>query len=196
MQLGSNDLTNADPLHVGSAIDDFFRLLHDAYNVQVICVCRTLMRQDKLAYNCKAKKLTKYLRVVLETVTYANFRGHRGFRRPSKNVYLRDGVHLNSLGQDKFYRSLRGAILGGLSLITVPTHSIFSVPNRALIIYVPRHALLFCCDSLFFFYVALILISMFYYGCTQCYYSSIELLFAFSAFDSTVCTGDGLIFVS
>ena len=29
MQLGFNDLTESDPLHVGSAIDDFVRLLHD-----------------------------------------------------------------------------------------------------------------------------------------------------------------------
>ena len=34
MQLGSNDLTDSDPLHVGSAIDDFVRLLHDAYGVK------------------------------------------------------------------------------------------------------------------------------------------------------------------
>ena len=29
MQLGFNDLTESDPLHVGSAIEDFVRLLHD-----------------------------------------------------------------------------------------------------------------------------------------------------------------------
>ena len=39
MQLGSNDLTDSDPLHVGSAIEDFARLLHDTYGVKVICVC-------------------------------------------------------------------------------------------------------------------------------------------------------------
>ena len=35
MQLGSNDLTVSIPLHVGSAIDDFVRLLHDTYGVKV-----------------------------------------------------------------------------------------------------------------------------------------------------------------
>ena len=47
--------------------------------------------------------------------------GQRGFWRQSKNVYARtrDGVHLNSLGQEKYYRiSLRDAILGSLSLLT------------------------------------------------------------------------------
>ena len=41
MQLGSNDLTDSDPLHVGSAIADFAGLLHDTYGVKVICVCQT-----------------------------------------------------------------------------------------------------------------------------------------------------------
>ena len=47
--------------------------------------------------------------------------GQRGFWRQSQNVYARtrDGVHLNSLGQEKYYRiSLRDAILGSLSLLT------------------------------------------------------------------------------
>ena len=45
MQLGSNDLTDSDPLHVGSAIDDFVRLLHDTYGVKVVCLCQTIMCQ-------------------------------------------------------------------------------------------------------------------------------------------------------
>ena len=44
MQLGFHDLTDSDPLHVGSAIDDFVRLLHDTYGVKVVCVCQTIMR--------------------------------------------------------------------------------------------------------------------------------------------------------
>ena len=67
MQLGSKDLTDSDPLHVGSAIEDF----------------------------------------------------EKGFWRQSQNVYARDGVHLNSLGQEKYYRTLRDAILGSLSLFTI-----------------------------------------------------------------------------
>ena len=64
-----------------------------------------------MVVNRKAKLLTKYLRVVLEPISYAIFWGHRGFWRPTLNFYARDGVHLNSLGQKKYHRSLRGAIL-------------------------------------------------------------------------------------
>ena len=118
MQLGSNDLTDSDPLHVGSAIDDFVRLLHDTYGVKVVCVCQTIMRQGAVVFNRKAKLLTKYLRVVLEPIPYAIFWGHRGFWRPTQNFYARDGVHLNSPGQVKYHRSLRGAILRSLSLFS------------------------------------------------------------------------------
>ena len=121
IQLGSNDLTSETALPVGSAIDDFVRLLHDVYHVQVIYVCQTIMLLHQSAFNRKAKLLTKYLRVVLEPIPYAHFWGHRGFWRPSNNISVRDGVYLNLKGQKKFYRSLRGAILGALNMINVPT---------------------------------------------------------------------------
>ena len=89
-QLGSNDLTDSDPLHVGSAIDDFVRLLHDTYGVKVVCVCQTIMRQGAVVFNRKAKLITKYLRVVLERIPYAIFWGHRGFWHPTQNFFVRD----------------------------------------------------------------------------------------------------------
>ena len=67
MQLVSYGLTDSDPLHVSSAIDDFVRLLHDTY---VVCVCQTIMRQCAVVFNRKAKLLTKFLRVVLEPILY------------------------------------------------------------------------------------------------------------------------------
>ena len=54
MQLGSNDLRDSDPLHVGSAIDDFVRLLHDTFGVKVVSVCQTIMRQGAVVINHKA----------------------------------------------------------------------------------------------------------------------------------------------
>ena len=45
MHLGSNDLTDSDPLHVGSANDGFVRLFHDTYGVEVVCVSQAIMRQ-------------------------------------------------------------------------------------------------------------------------------------------------------
>ena len=44
LQLGSNNLTSETALYVGASIDDFVRLLHDLYHVQVVYVCQTIMR--------------------------------------------------------------------------------------------------------------------------------------------------------
>ena len=40
LQLGSNDLTDSDPLHVGSALEDFVRLLHDTYELRLSACAR------------------------------------------------------------------------------------------------------------------------------------------------------------
>ena len=74
------------------------------------------------------------------------FLGHRGFWRPTQNFYARDGVHLNSLGQEKYHRSLRGAILRSFSLFcTISSCWIFNVsfhfPIEPLkFTYLPGHA--------------------------------------------------------
>ena len=118
LQLGSNDLTVSEPLHVGSAIEDFVRLLHDTYGIRFICVCQTINRQGATTFNRYVTLLTKYLSVVLEPIPYALFWHHRGFWKAAQTVYARDGVHLNDRGQRKLYRSIRGAILRSLSLLS------------------------------------------------------------------------------
>ena len=55
-------------------------------------VCQNIMRQGAVVFDRKAKLLTKYLRVVLEPISYAIFLDHRGFWRPTQNFYASDGV--------------------------------------------------------------------------------------------------------
>ena len=74
-----------------------------------ICVCQTLNCENDAAFNTRVKFLTKYLKV-----PYCFFGGHRGFWNTSQRYFARDGVHLNKLGQYKYYRSLRGAVLKSL----------------------------------------------------------------------------------
>ena len=40
LQLGTNDLSRLDPLVVGSSIEELVTILHDTYNVKLICVCQ------------------------------------------------------------------------------------------------------------------------------------------------------------
>ena len=55
--------------------------------------------------------LSQYLKVVFETIPYVVFWRHQGFWKCKTRFLARDGVHLNNLGQYKFYRSVRGAVL-------------------------------------------------------------------------------------
>ena len=68
------------------------------------------------------------------------------FWRPTQNFYARDGVHLNSFGQKKYHRSLRGAILRSLSLFSTISscwYSTFHFISKSSLLkftYLPRHA--------------------------------------------------------
>ena len=114
VQLGTNDLASCSPLQVGSELEEFVRLLHDSYGVQFVCVCQTIRRRSAPEFNKNVNILTRYLRVVLEPIPYALYWGHRGFWKARGNFLSPDGVHLNSRGQHKLYRSLRGAVLQSL----------------------------------------------------------------------------------
>ena len=118
VQLGTNDLTSCPPLRVGSALEDFVHLLHDSYGVRGVCVCQTIRRRAADVFNQRVDILTRYLRVVLEPIPYAIYWGHRGFWRACNRFFAADGIHLNSRGQYKLYRSLRGAVLKSLRVFT------------------------------------------------------------------------------
>ena len=50
-QLGTNDLPFQSPLHVGSELEEFGRLLHYSYGVRFVCVCQTIRRRSATACN-------------------------------------------------------------------------------------------------------------------------------------------------
>ena len=51
VQLGTNYLPFQSPLHVGSELENFVRLLHDCYGVKFVCVCQTIRRRSTTAFN-------------------------------------------------------------------------------------------------------------------------------------------------
>ena len=118
VQLGTNDLPLQSPLQVGSELEDFVRLLHDSYGVNFVCVCQTICQRSATAFNKNVDLLTCYLRVVLEPIPYPIYWGHRGFWKACHNFYAADGIHLNSMGQYKLYRSFRGAVLKSMRLLS------------------------------------------------------------------------------
>ena len=120
LQIGTNDLTRrrSSPASVGSAIEDLVCLLHNEYGVRLICVGQTVKRHPVGAFNANVKILAQYLQGVLEPLPFAIYWTHRGFWRASRSYLSYDGVHLNTEGQHKLYRSVRGAVLHCLKRIT------------------------------------------------------------------------------
>ena len=111
LQLGTNDLFNISAVETGSGIEDLTRLLFESYGIQLICVCQTIYQRDAPSLNRQVRLLTQYLKVVLEPIPYVIYWRHRGFWNCKSHFLARAGLHLNSHGQYKFFRSLRGAVL-------------------------------------------------------------------------------------
>ena len=93
LEIGTNDLSFLPPEVVGSEIEELVSQLQQAYRVKVVCVCLITPRHRNQVFN--AKRLTQ----------------------PSVTPFLRDGVHLNKIGQYNLYRSYRGAILKSLRML-------------------------------------------------------------------------------
>ena len=118
LEIGTNDLSHANPEVVGSEIEELVKLLSTEFSVKVVGVCHVTPR-DNLhgmyeSLNKKALVLNQYVRVVLEHIEPVFCWTHQGFLNPSVSPFLPDGVHFNHIGQYNLYRSYRGAILAAL----------------------------------------------------------------------------------
>ena len=123
LELGSNDLVEFSPQTVGSELESLVRKLYEIDSVQFVVVGQVLRRHtpNSVEYNCKVGKLHQYLKVVLEPLPFCYYWRHRGFWKSKSKLYLPDGVHLNNLGNYKFMRSIRGAVLQALKLVGAST---------------------------------------------------------------------------
>ena len=117
LELGTNDLcvVGQRPESVGSDIEHLVQVLHDHCGAEFIMVCLVIYRSAVPShvpdFSLEVDLLNKYLKVVLEPLSYAEAWSHRGLQSPSIAVLCRDGVHLNEAGNYALYRSYRGAIL-------------------------------------------------------------------------------------
>ena len=121
LEIGTNDLSVAKPEIVGSSIEELVGLLLVDFSVRAVGVCHVIPRgasfTDWEEFLQGAQILNNYVRVVLEPFPNVFCWTHRDFSSPHKDLYLEDGVHVNSLGQYFLYRSYRGAILKALGII-------------------------------------------------------------------------------
>ena len=121
LEIGTNDLTHTPPEIVGSLIEEFVRLLQGKFSVRAIGVCGVIPRgisvPHALSFSHNASVLNQYIGVVLDDFPNVFCWSHTEFNSPYKDLYLRDGVHVNPTGQYFLYRSYRGAILKALGLL-------------------------------------------------------------------------------
>lgn len=72
--------------------------------------------------SCGFQPKSRYFNTIstggLGACPYAIYWGHRGFGRACNSFFSADGIHLNSRGQFKLYRSLRRAVLKSLRVFT------------------------------------------------------------------------------
>jgi len=86
LQLGTNDLSRLDPLVVGSSIKELVTILHDTYNVKLICVCQTLLGSDPV-FNTRVRAFNKYVQTFLKALPYVFFWDIEAF-----GMHLRDSI--------------------------------------------------------------------------------------------------------
>ena len=120
LQIGTNDLAQRgmSPLTVGSAIEDFVRLLHDEYGVRLICVGQTIRRHLAGNFNANVRLLAQCLKTLLEPHLFASYWTYKGFWRVSTSYLSYDGVHLSREGQHKLFKSIREAVMQCLNRLT------------------------------------------------------------------------------
>lgn len=114
LEIGTNDLSDEEPLLVASSVEVLVRFLHDRFNVSVIGFCLVIPRGrlSNEVFNEKVSIFNELVRDLLKPLTYTFCWFHHGV---SSKFLLRDGVHLNHAGQLRLYRSYRGAMLKALS---------------------------------------------------------------------------------
>ena len=127
VELGSNDLcfTFMSAQQVFQYVQHFVNTLNNIGVPQVI-LGQVIERRGvgiPLATPTYNRKVIDFNNLVRAAYSNPNGRAfywrHRGLWNPRRNVLCRDGIHLNRRGQERLYRSIRGAIIFGLTNLGV-----------------------------------------------------------------------------
>lgn len=116
LQLGENDIdSKCDSLVIASTLDEIVLLLKAEYRVQIVVVCGLFTREKpRIApelYDTKRQQTNDILETLLQVHDGVKLWKHRRIFNAETRIFSFDGVHLNPFGQQRFYRSLRHAIM-------------------------------------------------------------------------------------
>lgn len=113
IQAGSNDIcdTNKEPALIAQAMVNLAFFLISQAGVKRVVICQILFRKVTPfpTYNDKVYQTNGLIKDAVGSIPGVVFWTLRGFWNSSSQLFA-DGVHLNTLGNIKLYRSLRLAI--------------------------------------------------------------------------------------
>lgn len=125
LQIGGNDLCRFGTLPESLAdqlleVASHLRIVTGAKSVIIGHITRRVIGRyitslsEQSQFELARHKANKYLEVVSAEHESIKFWKHRGFEESQYDILAADGVHFNVVGQARFYKSLRGAILFAL----------------------------------------------------------------------------------
>ena len=118
LQLGGNDLdSQIPPQLIGMRLYEFAKDVVVRHScVKQIVVCQAIRRRKwrHLSYEEGAARVATFNEFIVAACggcAQIKVWKHKGMWLTQHNIFRRDGVHMNELGNHKFYRSMRGAVL-------------------------------------------------------------------------------------
>ena len=122
LQIGGNDLCrfNVRPESVADQLLELASLLRTETGASYVILGHIIRRvlgryisssEEQSDLELARIKANKFLEVVSNEFQDIKFWKHRGFEESQYDILAHDGVHFSALGQSRFHKSLRGAIL-------------------------------------------------------------------------------------
>ena len=116
-QLGGNDISpQLEPLVLAKDLVDFGAYLIGSWNVKVVYICNLFTRLSPRDispdnYEIRRSEVNNHLLHLLECNSQVKLWKHKRIFDSPLQIFDQDGVHMNAVGQKKFYKSLRQAII-------------------------------------------------------------------------------------
>ena len=124
LEIGTNDLSSQPPKVVIGEVLDLVDLMQSVASSTVVGICKVLPRRQRRTglpqedFNNRAARFNKMLEQLFDGQQFVFVWEHLEIQPLSRRVLLPDGVHLNPHGQYCLYRSYRGAMLKGVSMLS------------------------------------------------------------------------------
>ena len=124
LEIGTNDLSSQPPEVVIGEVLDLVDFLQSVASSTVVGICKVLPRRQRGTdlpqedFNNRVARFNKMLEPLFDGQLFVFVWEHLEIQPLSRRVLLPDGVHLNPHGQYCLYRSYRGAILKGVSMLS------------------------------------------------------------------------------